>query len=143
MSLEKLLRDRVIEKIKPDKNEAEKIFRLAKRDIRVAKNSFAREDYDWAFAIAYNAMLQAGRALMFKEGYRPFSQYKHVAVVSFVHEAFEKRVGGMATYIFDKMRKKRHQVVYDEPDIVSQDETRQAIEWAEKFVKEAEKILKE
>jgi uncharacterized protein (UPF0332 family) len=41
------------------------------------------------------------------------------------------------------MRKKRHRVVYEEPDIVSKDEARQSIKWAEEFVEEMEKILKE
>jgi uncharacterized protein (UPF0332 family) len=143
MSLEELLRDRIIEKIKANKNEAEKIFKLAKRDLKVAKNLFVRGDYDWALAVAYNAMLQSGRALMLKEGYRPFSQYKHVAVVRFVHEAFGKQIDEMTTYVFNKMRKKRHRVVYEEPDIVSKDEARQSIKWAEEFVEEMEKILKE
>ncbi|MDI6903496.1 MAG: hypothetical protein QMC77_07160, partial [Methanocellales archaeon] len=35
----------------------------------------------WALAIAYNAMLQAGRALIFSEGYRPIGRYEHVGVM--------------------------------------------------------------
>jgi len=42
----------------------------------------------WAHNAAYNAMLQAGRALMFFKGYRPKSAEHHLAVVSFVQAVF-------------------------------------------------------
>jgi len=39
-------------------------------ELNVAR-SVLNENCDWAFSIAYNAMLQAVRALMFSKGYRP------------------------------------------------------------------------
>jgi len=44
---------------------------LARRDIRTAGTPGI--GHDWAYSIAYNAMLQSARALMFAEGYRPSS----------------------------------------------------------------------
>ena len=43
---------------------------LAKRDIKAAEAMLAI-DRDWAFSMAYNAVLQATRALMFANGFRP------------------------------------------------------------------------
>jgi uncharacterized protein (UPF0332 family) len=43
---------------------------LAKRDIKAAKAMLAN-DRDWAFSMAYNAILKATRALMFYKGFRP------------------------------------------------------------------------
>ena len=37
-------------------------------------------------------------------------------------------------YIFDKMRSKRHRVIYDVSGIISQKEAREAFEFAMKFV---------
>jgi len=142
MSLEKLLRDRIVEKTFPDKNLALKTLKLASRDLKAAKDALKNENYDWSLAIAYNAMLQAGRSLMFLKGYRPYSQYKHVAVVQFVHEVFEKEITDGMVNVFNRMRKKRHRVVYEEPEIVSKDEAENAIKFAEEFVDKVSKIIK-
>jgi len=141
MSLERLLKDRVVEKTFPNKNLALKILKLAKRDLKTAKYTLKNEDYDWSLAIAYNAMLQAGRSLMFSKGYRPYSQYKHVAVIQFVHEVFGKEITDRMVDVFNRMRKKRHRVVYEEPGIVSEDEAENAIRFAEEFVNKVSEIV--
>lgn len=142
MSLEDLLSDRKIEAIEEDKALVEKTFRIALRDLNAAKRNLENEDYDWALAIAYNSMLQAGRALMFSKGYRPTGAYKHVGVIEFIHDVFGNEVSSKLIYIFDKLRKKRHSVVYDEPDIVSEDEAESAIKVAEEFSSKVKEILK-
>jgi len=141
MSLEELLRDRLIQRIAPNKELAKRTLNIALRDLNTAKRLLADEEYDWALSIAYNAMLQAGRALMFLEGYRPFTQYGHVAVVKYVHAAFGKQVTGRMIDIFDRMRKKRHRAVYEEVDIVSQDEAKNAVKWAEEFVNKIKRTI--
>lgn len=142
MSLEDLLSNRKIEAIEEDKALVEKTFRLALRDLETAKRNLENEDYDWALAIAYNSMLQSGRALMFSKGYRPTGAYKHVGVIEFIHDVFGKDVSDKLIYIFDKLRKKRHRVVYDDPDIVSEDEAENAINVAGEFVSMVKEILK-
>ena len=50
-------------------SEIEQLIKVANRDI----NAFARnldDDPDWSYSMAYNAILQASRALMLSEGYR-------------------------------------------------------------------------
>jgi len=69
VTLDELEREGHIKRLPADKKKVEDAFNLAKRDIKVAK-SVLREDVDWAYSIAYNAMLQAIRALMFSKGYR-------------------------------------------------------------------------
>lgn len=100
------------------------------------------KDYDWALAIAYNSMLQAGRALMFSKGYRPAGEYKHVGVVDFVHEVFGKEMSSRMIDVFNRARKKRHRVVYEETNIVSIDEARNAVNLAEEFIEWVRMILK-
>lgn len=128
------------EKIEVNKDLVKKTLLLAERDIKTAKNVFEDKDYDWCLAIAYNAMLQAGRSLMFSEGYRPKGQYKHVAVIEFVKSRF-KEFAEQMLFIFNKTRKKRHIAVYEQADIVSKDEARNVLNWAEKFVKKTKEIL--
>ncbi|MEM5881546.1 MAG: HEPN domain-containing protein [Candidatus Aenigmatarchaeota archaeon] len=142
MSLEELLRDRLIRKIRVDKNLVRKSFLIAKRDLNTAEKVFESRSYSWSLAIAYNSMLQAGRALMFLNGFKPTNRYQHIAVVKFVHIVFGKEITDRMINIFDRLREKRHKVVYEEVDIISEDEARNAIEWAHEFVSKVEEILR-
>jgi hypothetical protein len=70
MDLDELERRGHIKRLPMDMKKIEDSLNLAKRDVNVAR-SVLEENCDWAFSIAYNAMLQAVRALMFSKGYRP------------------------------------------------------------------------
>ena len=142
MSLEELLRSRVIRRIKPNHGLAANSLKRAQRDIATAKTLIENGKYDWSLAISYNAMLQAGRALMFERGYRPSSTEGHVAVVKFLRAALGKEASDRMILVLNGMRKKRHRIVYEEMDIVSEGEAGQSVKWAEKFVSTVDKILK-
>ena len=64
---------------------------LAERDLAVAKEVLTIND-DWASNISYNAMLQAGRALMFSKGYRPRGSEPHLAVRDFLRNSSTIRI---------------------------------------------------
>jgi uncharacterized protein (UPF0332 family) len=142
VSLEELLRSRVIRRIKPNHVLAVNSLRRAQRDVSTAKTLIENGKYDWSLAISYNAMLQAGRALMFERGYRPSSTEGHVAVVKYLHAALGKDVSDRMILVLNGMRKKRHRIVYEEMDIVSEGEAEQSVKWAEEFVNTVDKILK-
>jgi uncharacterized protein (UPF0332 family) len=79
-------------------------------------------------------MLAAGRALMFDKGYRPSSTEGHLAVVQFLTIMLGAETGNRLVLIMNGMRKKRHRIVYEEMDIVSLKEAKQATDWAEEFI---------
>jgi len=135
--------DEMWEKIEINKELVENALSLAKRDLKTAKNVFESKDYDWCLSIAYNAMLQAGRALMFSKKYRPKEKYKHVAVVEFVKSKFGREFTGQMLFIFNKTRKKRHIAVYEQVEIISEEEAKNILHWATQFVKKVEELLKE
>ena len=142
MSLENLVKERIIGSIRPDKSLALKTFQLSRRDLGVARKVMEEGSSDWAFAIAYNSMLQAGRCLMFLKGYKPMGEFKHVAVVRFLEEAYSNEITARLISILDRMRKKRHTTLYDEPDAISEQEARNAIAWATEFAVKVEDVLK-
>jgi len=72
MNYEKLLGKGLIKPFKPEPSQIKSRFDLAARDLKTAKQMLG-QSRDWAYNIAYNALLQASRALMFAEGYRPTS----------------------------------------------------------------------
>ena len=133
MSYEELLNKGLIKRFKPSPSQVKNRIELAQRDIKSAKVMMA-SDRDWAFAMAYNAILQATRALMFAKGFRPGTgEGRHKVAVQFAEitlgEKFHNEI-----YIFDKMRSKRHRVIYDVSGIISQKEARETFEFAVKFV---------
>jgi uncharacterized protein (UPF0332 family) len=102
--------------------------------METAKTLIASSQFDWALAVSYNAMLTAGRALMFERGYRPSNTEGHLAVVQFLTITLGEETGNRLVLIMNGMRKKRHRIVYEEMDIVSLKEAQQAIEWTEEFI---------
>jgi uncharacterized protein (UPF0332 family) len=86
-------------------------------------------------------MLQSGKALMLSKGYRAAGQYKHVAVIEFIHDVFGKEVTERMTDIFNRIRKKRHRVIYEEVGTISEDEAQKALEWASEFMSKTSEIL--
>ncbi len=134
MSLEELLRSRVIRRMKPNRKLALISLRHARSDIETAKTLIEHKKYDWSLAISYNAMLVAGRALMFSKGYRPSTTEGHIAVVKFLQATSDIEASERMSMAMNGMRKKRHRVVYEETDIVSEEEARQAIRWGEEFL---------
>jgi uncharacterized protein (UPF0332 family) len=75
-------------KIKPHRARAEEIEALlavAERDLAAAEGNLGI-DSNWAYMIAYNATLQAARALMLEEGYRARGSAQHATVIRFAGE---------------------------------------------------------
>jgi len=65
------------------------LLKVAARDLATAERNLA-DDRDWAYTIAYNAILQAARALILTKGYRPRGAESHATVVQFIEEALGK-----------------------------------------------------
>jgi len=119
---------------KPNRRLAVNSLMRARRDIETARTLIENKKLDWSLAVSYNAMLLAGRGLMFDQGYRPSSTEGHVAVVKFLHVSLGTEVSDRLVMVLNGMRKKRHRIVYEEMDVVSEDEAEQALKWAEEFV---------
>jgi uncharacterized protein (UPF0332 family) len=78
--IEDLEREGLIKKLSRDRKKVLDALALAHRDVTTSR-TLVTGNYDWAYTIAYNAILQAGRALMFAHGYRPDGANQHIAVV--------------------------------------------------------------
>lgn len=141
LSFDDLERDGLIRRLPVDGTKVRDSFALAQRDIKTSKSLLGR-DPDWAFSIAYNAILQTARALMFSEGYRPHGRAQHISAIRFIEVAMGKDATGIIV-AFDRMRRKRHRAVYDTAGSVSTLEAENAIRRAEDFLKVVESRLKD
>jgi len=133
--------NRLWERVETDQDLIEQTIKLAKRDLKTAEHVFKDGDYDWSFAISYNAMLQAGRALMFREGVRPRGEFKHVSVVEFVKARFGDEFAEKILFMFNKIRKKRHAAVYERVDSITRTEAENTLNMAREFVEKTGAIL--
>lgn len=139
MSYEKLLSEGRIRKLSPENSAIRDLLALAERDAKVAAQTLEL-DADWAFNIAYNSVLQASRAFMLKEGYRPRGPNQHATVVRFLNEALgEKLADEVAT--FNQMRRKRHRTVYEVAGRIGASEAEQAASFASDYLKRIRQML--
>ena len=132
MKIEDLLRGGRIRRQRVPEDQIRRALERAQRDLKTAKKIMA-EDWDWGFAVAYDAILQASRALMFVRGYRPASAEAHKNTFAFLQAAMGKEFEDLATY-FDRMRTKRNQAIYDVPGLITETEARNLLARAEEFV---------
>jgi len=132
MPYENLLKTNRIKPYQANQYEISQLLQLASRDLSTATRNLA-EAPDWAYSIAYNSILQAGRALMFSEGYRPRGSEQHATVVEFVEERMGPAYAAQVR-LFDQMRRKRHRVIYEVAGLISQKEAEQVIAFASEFV---------
>lgn len=109
MPFEELLRQRRIHRHRAAPDEIARLLEPADRDIRMARRTLA-EDWDWAFSIAYNAVLQSARAYMYSLGFRPATEQGHKTTFAFVHEALGDEFSSLVGY-FDRIRVKRNQAI--------------------------------
>jgi uncharacterized protein (UPF0332 family) len=131
-----LEREGLIQRLPIDRKRVQDAIALARRDLKTSR-AIVTTDHDWAYTIAYNAVLQAGRALMFAKGYRPDGANQHISVVKFAGLFLEKN----DALIFDRMRRKRHGSVYDMAGSISGAEAQSAVDYAEVLIRRIEEIL--
>jgi uncharacterized protein (UPF0332 family) len=135
--LRDLEREGLIKKLPFDRKKIDGAMALAHRDAKTSRAVLAN-DHDWAYTIAYNAILQAGRALMFAHGYRPDGANQHISVVKFAELYLE----GKDAIVFDRMRRKRHSSVYDTAGAISATEAEFAVGQAGLLIDRIEALLK-
>jgi hypothetical protein len=72
----------LIERVEPNLGNVKKALERAQRDLRTARATLGIDE-EWAYTIAYHAMLRAGRALMAFLEYRPKGKDQHRTVGKF------------------------------------------------------------
>ena len=139
MPYEQLVQQGRIKPYKARPEEIRKLLQVAARDLAAAARNLP-DDHDWPYTIAYNAVLQAARALVLAHGFRPRGDEQHATVVQFVEETLGKKYASQIA-LFDQMRRKRHRVIYEMAGLVSKQEAEQGVRFAKKFVEEIHLLI--
>ncbi|NPV87047.1 MAG: HEPN domain-containing protein [Anaerolineae bacterium] len=139
MPYERLIREGRIKPYRARSSEIAQLLKVAERDLQAASRNL-NDSPDWAYSMAYNAVLQASRALVLSEGYRPRGGEQHATVVEFIEEklgsGYTKQVR-----LFDQMRRKRHRVIYETAGLISKSEAEQVIAFAKDFVEKVSVLI--
>ncbi|MGD9344902.1 MAG: HEPN domain-containing protein [Candidatus Aminicenantes bacterium] len=112
----------------------------SKQDLKTSRTNLSI-DNAWSYAIAYHAMLRAGRSLMMSFGFRPVGKDQHATVVRFTSIVFSSKYKDL-TNKFDRMRRKRHDFVYEPNRPIPRQEAEQAVADAEELVNKIWSIIK-
>ena len=142
MNLSDLLSKGLVEKFQSDPAQVKNEMEIAIDDLASAKKMLSIQEWGWAHNAAYNAMLQAERALMFSKGYRTKSSEHHVAVISFVEAVYSTQFSSEVLQAFGKARLRRNESMYDRANSISEKQGRNLVDKAEAFVNQAQEILK-
>ena len=117
------------------------VIKKSRRSIKSAK-LLVEDDQENSYQLAYEAMLQAGRALVFSFGFRPRAAGSRKIVVDFSKKVLGKEIA-TTVFKFNKMRKTRHYLVYGTGLYISEVDSRNAILFATKFLKHVIRFIKD
>lgn len=132
MPYEDLREKGLIEDIKPNFQVASALIARALKDLVTARAN-ASIDREWAYAIAYQGMLRAARAMITAEGLRPRGRDQSRTVVLLAGAILGDDMRSLVN-AFDRMRR-RSQAILEEPGHpISRYEVEGAIKDAQKFI---------
>ncbi len=100
----------------------------------VAAKKMLDIDEEASYQLAYEAMLKASLGFMLTHGTRPRSlPGHHIVIIEFAGKHLGPESQGLVA-LFNRMRRKRNQALYDVSGIISRQEAEQALETAEKYL---------
>ena len=131
MNLKDLLNQGRLRQHKTSKKEIENLIELVRRDIKDAKVEGLSTDRK--FACAYNAVLQLATILLYCKGYESEGLGHHFTLFQTMKIIMGTDYYTLADY-FDSCRSKRNITDYDYAGTISDLESKELIEEAEKFL---------
>lgn len=145
MNLRRLLSDGSIERFQSNRNQINDKMEIAEKHLRAAQKIVQMNDVDTddsAYLSAYNAILEAGYALMFDKGYRPKDRSRHhLTVQRFIESEFSNHYAPEVISTFGSARQTRNTLNYDTTGILTHPQVEDLISKATIFVNTAKTLL--
>lgn len=137
---EEFLKKGLIKKQHPHFEQISRLILRAEKDLQ----SFDRlisDDAGNAMNLAYNAMLKAGRALLYSFGYLPTDGQMHKTVVDIVASVLGDEYV-IETQQFERFRRRRHVFIY-EAEECTQTEAENAKKVAVRLIEKVKQVIKD
>jgi len=125
-----------MKKTKPQHADFDQILKFlagAEKKLGAAKKILALDE-EAAYQLAYEAMLKGSLGYMLSFGVRPRSlPGHHITIIDFAEKQLGKEFKSLMA-MFNRMRRKRHDTIYDVNAFISKQEAEQALETAAKYL---------
>jgi len=118
----------------------EKQIIRGKKDLKLAEKVLDDEP-EWGATIAYQAMLRAGRALLFSKGYLPTDGGQHKTVVELTHEILGREYS-LLIEKFEKMRRRRNVFFYESDVFGTTTDAENALKAASELIHIIEEMIR-
>ncbi|MFC1577003.1 hypothetical protein ACFL3N_01550 [Candidatus Omnitrophota bacterium] len=126
-------------KHKTNKEEIDAIFGVIERCLKDA--SLKGLSSDQKYILSYQAVFEAGLAMLYCSGYRPIKAGHHYIVWQCLKEIFDKEYH-KTILLFEGAAKKRSKLSYDKAGLASQQEADEMYKEAVEFIRHAKINLK-
>jgi hypothetical protein len=133
-----MLKGGLVKRLKPSDESARKRLKKAEKWLGLS-HSLIELDVDTAMEKLYDSILEAGMAIMAKQGYRPTSKNgHHFAVMEYLSNAVDADSSELHT-----IRKSRNIIIYeDEEDAITIDYFDEVAALAKEIMEKTEKLIK-
>ena len=128
----------LIRRIAPSPLQAGEQLEKARTLLAEAKGDVKDERPNTAIIAGYAAMFDAGRALLFRDGYREKS---HACVARYLEANYSKQIESSFIHLLDQYRVKRHKVMYSGDYYPTVKEAKNLVEFAEEFIELVGKLF--
>ena len=140
MNYEKFLRDKLIKRQAPDFRQIAKQLQRSLKDLKTSEANL-KIDLTWSLAIAYHAMIRAGRALMYSKGYLPTTKRSHKTIIEFTKLLLGHEYDELVSK-FNRLRRRRHNFIYESKNHVTDSEVKSHLETAKKLIDSIISLIK-
>lgn len=141
MTYERFLKDKLIKKQKPDFRQISYQLRRSLKDLKTAEANL-KIDLTWALAIAYHAMIRAGKSLMYSKGYLPTTKRSHKTIVEFTKLILGHEYDNLVSR-FNRLRRKRHDFIYDSKNHITNSEAKSSLDTAKRLIDKIVDLIKQ
>jgi len=138
MTWTQLLANNEVQRHRTSRKELDNLRAVIARDL--ADSSLNGVSADRRFATAYNAALQAAKMAIACAGYRVVGAGHHRISFEIVKLAIGKAAGPYSDY-FDRCRRKRNVIDYDEAFVATETEAAEIVTKAQEFVETVEEWI--
>ena len=138
ISFKKCIDQRLLRRITPSLNNADRTIEKAEHFLREAKKNIENGQPASAASIAYLSFFNAARALLLADGYREKS---HMCVLMYLRHKYQDKLGGDNLSLFSQYMSMRHKTQYDSVYYPTMDEARNTTKFAETFIDKIWSIL--
>lgn len=129
----------MIRKTEPSEKQAHESIKKARIFLSEAKADFEGGRFDAAMIIAYLALLNASRAILFRDGYREKS---HICITRYLEIKYKEVFSVKYIEMLDHFRETRHDVQYEPDYFAEEEDANQILQFAEEFISIVEKLIK-